>query len=104
MNLNWLKTLCRRTNMDHLGRTVFCRLLRALLLILKSHSFILLPCDPKFRSYLTVSVLCILDKEIWAGFPALAAAYAALSIYYYIDHKIIRAYVDINIKVFCRLL
>jgi hypothetical protein len=90
--------------MDHLGRTVFCRLLHALLLILKSDTFVLLACDPKLRSYLTVSVLCILYKEIWAGFPALATAYAALSIYYCIDHEIIPAYVDINIMLYCHLL
>ena len=74
------------------GRDSLLPPFHAFLLIFESHAFILLACDPKLRSYLTLSVLCILNKEIRAGFPALATAYAALSIYYYVDHKIILAY------------
>jgi hypothetical protein len=88
--------------MDHLGRTILCRLLHAFLLILKSHALIIFPCDPKLRSYFAPSVLCVLYKEIRACFPALSAAYAAFSIYYYVKHKTILAFVDI--KLFCHLL
>jgi len=41
--------------------------------------------------HLAPLILCILLKEIRAGFTALAADYATFSIYYYIDHKIFLA-------------
>jgi len=40
-------------------------------------------------SCLLYALLDILLEEIGTGIPALAAAYAAISIYYYVDHKII---------------
>lgn len=75
--------------MNHLGRTLLCCLLYALLLILKSHSFVQLSCDSELSSHLASLIIYILLKEIRAGIPALAAAYAARSIYYDVDHKII---------------
>ncbi len=74
--------------MDHLGRTVLYRPFYALLQILESHALIQLSCYPELRGHLTPFILRILLKEIGAGIPALATAYAALSIYYYVDHKI----------------
>ncbi len=73
--------------MYHLRRTAFSRLLYALFYILKSHAFVRFSCYSELLCYLTPSILCILLEEIGTGIPALATAYAALSIYNYVDHK-----------------
>ena len=70
----------RRAHAYHLRGTLLCRLLCAFLLILKSDSFIQLPGDAKLLGNLTFAILFILNEEIRAVPPALAAAYAALSI------------------------
>jgi len=75
--------------MHHLRRTVFSRLLHALLDILKSYTLVQFSRYSELLCYLAPSVLCILLEEFGTGIPALAAAYAAISIYYYVDHKII---------------
>jgi hypothetical protein len=87
--LNRIKAHGRRAYMNGLGRTLLCRMLCALLLILKSHAFIQLSCDSELRGQLATLIICILLKEIRAGISELAAAYAALSIYCDVDHKII---------------
>jgi hypothetical protein len=69
-----------RAHSDHLRGTLLCHLLCAFLLILKSDSFIQLPGDAKLLGNLTFAILFILNEEIRAVPPALAAAYAALSI------------------------
>ena len=71
---------CRRAHADHLRGTLLSHLLCAFLLILKSDSLIQLPGDAKLPGNLTFAVLVTLNKEIGTGPPALAAAYAALSI------------------------
>jgi len=75
--------------MYHLRRTAFSRLLYALLDILESHALVQFSCYSELLYYLAPSVLCILLEEIGTGIPALAAAYAAISIYNYVNHKII---------------
>ena len=75
--------------MYHLRGTALSRLLDALLKILKSHALIQLTGDPELRSHLTPSVLGILLEETRTSIPALAAAYATLSLYCYSDHEIV---------------
>jgi hypothetical protein len=89
LNLNRLKAQSWRTDLNHQGRTVLCRLLDAILKVFKRYSFIQLSGNPEFRRYLAPSIVCIFLEEAWTAFPALAAAYAALSFYHHIDHKII---------------
>jgi len=73
--------------MDYLGGAIICSFLNAFLKLLENHALIQLSRNPELSCHLAPSVLCILSKEIRAGLPALAAAYAALSIYYYINHQ-----------------
>lgn len=80
MSLNRIEAHARRAHPDHLGRTLLCHLLGAFLLILKSDSLIQLPGDAVLLGNLTFAILFTLIEEIGAVPPALAAAYAALSI------------------------
>jgi hypothetical protein len=90
-SLNRIESHRRWTDMNHLRWTVLCRQANASLLILECHTFIQLPCYPELHGHLTPSVFGILLKEIGAGIPTLAAAYAAFSIYCDVDHEIILA-------------
>ncbi len=72
--------------MDYLGRAIIYNFLNTFLKLLESYTFVQLSCYSKLIRYLAPSILCILRKEIRTGFPALTAAYAALSINYYINH------------------
>ena len=73
--------------MDYLSRAIICSFLNAFLKLLENHALVQLSRNPELSCHLAPSILYILNKEIRAGFPALAAAYAALSIYYYINHE-----------------
>ena len=73
--------------MDYLGRAIICSFLNAFLKLLENHALVQLSCNPEPGCHLAPSIFCILSKEIRADLPALAAAYAALSIYYYINHE-----------------
>ena len=75
--------------MSHLRRTAFCRLLYTLLKVLEGHALIQLSGDPELCGHLTPSVLGIRLEETRTSVPALAAAYAALSLYCYSDHEIV---------------
>lgn len=69
-----------RAHADHLSRTLLCRLLGAILLILKSDALIQLPGDAVLLGDLAFAILFALNEEIGAVSPALTAAYAAISI------------------------
>ena len=78
--LDRIEAHCRRAHAYHLRGTLLCHLLCAFLLILKSDSFIQLPSYAELLGDLTLAILFTLIEEIGAVSPALAAAYAALSI------------------------
>ena len=80
LSLNCIEAHSWRAHADHLSGTFLCRLLGAFLLIFKSDSLIQLPSDAKLLGDLTFAILFALNEEIGAGRPALAAAYATLSI------------------------
>lgn len=73
--------------MNYLSRAIICSFLNAFLKHLENHALIKLSRSPELGCHLAPSIFCILSKEIRTVFPALAAAYAALSIYYYINHQ-----------------
>lgn len=93
--LDRIEAHCRRTDTNHLLRTVQRYLADAGLLIFECHALVLLSGNPELGSHLRSPVFGTLFEKIGTGIPAQAAADATLSIYYHVDNEIISTFIEL---------